>query len=137
MEKNGTLASPAMARASKSLTRSRRSDQQHALGNAAAQLLKFLRVLQKFDDLLQFFLGLVDSRHVLERGLLLLRCQQPGPRLAEAQRLISARLHLPHHDDPEAHQQEERRGGKQEIDPVRAGDFLDVDQHPFVFVVAW
>ena len=112
--------------------RSRRSDQQHAFGNAAAQLLKLLRIFQEFDDLLQFFLGLIDSRYVLEGGLLLLRGQQTRPRFTEAQRLIAARLHLPHHDDPEAHQQKQRRRGEQEIDPVGASHFLDVDQNALV-----
>ena len=50
-----------------------RTDQQHALGNAAAQLLEFLRLAQELDDLLELFLGLFDARDVLERDLFLLR----------------------------------------------------------------
>src|SRR4051812_41395216 len=55
-----------------SLTCSRRSYQQHALGNASAQFLEFLRLAQEFDDLFQLFLGFIDASHVLERDLLLL-----------------------------------------------------------------
>src|SRR5208282_5625694 len=62
IEKNGTFASPAMARA-------RRPHQQHALRDAPAQLLKFLRVAQEVDDFLQLFLGLIGPRHILERSL--------------------------------------------------------------------
>src|SRR6476619_5788022 len=35
-----------------------RADQQDALGNPSAELLELLRLPQKFDDLLQLFLGL-------------------------------------------------------------------------------
>ena len=48
------------------LAGARRADQQHALGDAAAQALEFLRVAQEVDDLLQLFLGLVDAGDILE-----------------------------------------------------------------------
>ena len=64
--KNGTLASPAMARASKRLAGARRTDEQRALGNLAAEPLEFVRVFEEFDDLLKIFLGFIDTRHVLE-----------------------------------------------------------------------
>src|SRR5271163_1903111 len=51
-----------------SLSCSRRANQQHALRNAPAELLEFLRILQEVDDFVQLFLGLVDSGHVLECG---------------------------------------------------------------------
>ena len=114
------------------LARARRADQQHALGNAPAELLELLRVLQEFDDFLQLFLGFVGSGDILERGLFLLRRQQARARFAEAQRLVSAGLHLAHHEDPERHQQKQRRRIQQESDPVGAIDFLDVDQNLLV-----
>src|SRR5450631_2629375 len=46
---------------SQRLARARRADQQHTARNAAAEPLKFLRVAQEFDDLLQIFLGFVNS----------------------------------------------------------------------------
>ena len=87
-----------------------RPDQQHALRDAAAELLELLRLLQELDDLLQLFLGFVDAGHVLERDLLLLRGEQAGAALAEAQRLVPAALHLAHHEDPERQQQDEGDG---------------------------
>ena len=92
------------------LARARGAHQQHTLRNAASELLELLRVLKEVDNLLQLFFRLVDTGHVLECGLLLLRGQQPRPRLAEAERFISASLHLPHHEDPEADQQEQWSG---------------------------
>ena len=93
-----------------SLTSARRANQQNALRNASAELLELLRLTQEFDDLLQFFLGFLNARHVLEGDLLLLRGMQTRPRLAEAQRLVAARLHLTHHEDPERQQQYEGNG---------------------------
>src|SRR6202041_2825601 len=40
------------------LARARRANQQHALWDASAELLKFLRLAQKFNDLPQFFFRL-------------------------------------------------------------------------------
>src|SRR5205823_1346768 len=51
----------------KRLASSRRSDQQHAFRNAAAQFLKFLRLPQELDNLLQLFFCFIHARHVLER----------------------------------------------------------------------
>jgi hypothetical protein len=120
MEKNGTLASPAMARASSVLPVPGGADQQHAFRNAAAQLLELLRLAQEFDDLLQLFLGFFHARDVFKRDLALLRGMQAGAALAEAQRLVAAALHLAHHEDPEPDQQNERGEELAEIQrPVR------------------
>src|SRR5579863_5544873 len=56
-----------------SLSGSRRADQEHALRNAPAELLEFLRVFQEINNLVEFFLGFVNSRNVFEGGLFLLR----------------------------------------------------------------
>ena len=104
MVKKGTLASPAMARASKRLAGARRADQQHALGNAAAQALEFLRVAQEVDDFLQIVLGLVDAGDVFKGDAALALGQQLGARFAEAHRLAAARLHLAHEEHPHADQ---------------------------------
>ncbi len=45
----------------------RRTDQQHALGNAAAEDLIFFGRAQELDDFAQLFDGLVDAGHVFER----------------------------------------------------------------------
>src|ERR1035437_1686315 len=151
IEKNGTLASPATARASSvlpvpggptsstplgsrppsfctsagpgrpqpRLAGSRSPPQQHALGNPPAPLLKLRRLAQVIDDLLQFFLGLVDAGYVLECDLLLLHREQARPALAERQRLVAPRLHLPQHEEPDEAEQNERayveQNGKQKV----------------------
>src|SRR3954468_4065712 len=62
---------------------SRGTHQQHALGNASAQLLEFLSFSQEFNDLAQFFLGLVHASYIFERDLLLLHREQSRTALAE------------------------------------------------------
>ena len=47
----------------------RRADQQHALGNAAAEHLVFFRRLQELDDFAQFLDGFVDAGDVFERDV--------------------------------------------------------------------
>src|SRR5262249_38754658 len=49
------------------LSRPGRSHQEHALRNAAAELLKALRLAQELDDFLELVLGLVGPGDVLER----------------------------------------------------------------------
>src|SRR5262249_56362030 len=83
-----------------------RSDEKDALGDLAAELLELLRVLQEIDDLPQLFLGLVDAGDVLESDLVLLLGDEPGSRLAEAQRFGAAPLHLAHEEDPDPDQEQ-------------------------------
>ena len=111
------------------LAGSRRPDQQHALGNAAAQLLELLRLAQELDDLLQLFLGFIHAGDVLERHLLLLHGEQARAALAERQRLVAAGLHLADHDEPQRAQQDERRQIQQPGRPASALRVLhrDVD----------
>jgi hypothetical protein len=85
-----------------------------------------LRIFQEVDDFVQLFLRLIDSSHVLERRLLLLRRQQTRSRFSEAERLVSAGLHLPHHENPEKYQQDEWRHGAQPAQPVRILRFFVV-----------
>ena len=108
MVKNGTLASPATARAISVLPVPGRADQQRAARDAAAKPLEFLRIAQELDDLLQVGLGLVDAGHVLERDAAVPLGQQLGLRLAEAHGAAAARLHLAHEEDPHADQQQHR-----------------------------
>ena len=96
------------------LAGSRRSDQQHALGNAPAQLLELLRLAQVFDDLLQLFLGLIHTGHVFEGDLLLLHREQAGAALAKRQRLVAAGLHLPQHEEPDGADQNKRSDVEQD-----------------------
>ena len=74
IEKNGTPASPATARASRVFPVPGRAHQQHAFRNPPAQPLVFFGILQEIDNLPQLALGLLHARHVAELGIQSLRC---------------------------------------------------------------
>ncbi len=90
------------------LAGARRSDEQDALGDAAAEALELLRLAEELDDLLELFLGLIDAGDVLEGDLLLLHGEQAGADLAEAHGLVAAGLHLAQEEEPEAEEEGER-----------------------------
>ena len=102
MVKNGHIGFARDGARQQRLAGARRADQQHALGDMAAELLEFLRVAQEVDDLVQVFLGLVDAGDVLERHAALALGQHLGAALAEAHGLAAARLHLADEEDPDA-----------------------------------
>ena len=87
------------------LAGARRADQQHALGNLAAQALEFLGVLQELDDFRSS--SLASSTPATS-----LKVTRPwfsvsmGARFAEAHRLAAARLHLAHEEHPHAEHQQ-------------------------------
>ena len=66
IEKNGTPASPATARASSVLPVPGGPVQQHALRDAGAERLELLGVLEELLDLVQLLDGLVRAGHVTE-----------------------------------------------------------------------
>ena len=109
MLKNGTPASPAIAFASRVLPVPGGPHQQHALGNAPAQRLELLRLLQKLHDLLHLLLGLLDAGHVRERQLLLVLVQHLRAALAETHGPHVGGLELPHEDDVENAQDQNDR----------------------------
>ena len=121
IEKKGTLASPATARASRVFPVPGRSDEQHALGDAAAEALELLGFAEELDDLLELFLGFVYAGDVLEGDLLLLHGQQAGAALAEAHGLVSTGLHLAHHEEEEAEQKGDGRERDERIHPKAGG----------------
>src|SRR5205807_5059412 len=65
----------------KRLASARRSHQQNALRNLAAELGELLRLFEKLDDLVQLELGLIDARNILERDFLGAAGEQLGLRL--------------------------------------------------------
>ena len=105
------------------------ADQEHSFRYPASEFLKLLGLTQELDDLLQLFFGLFDPGDVLESDFLLLARQQPRTALAEAESLIAAGLHLPHHEDPESEQKDERRSIDQKAQPSRRAGFLDLNDH--------
>ncbi|MPM33308.1 hypothetical protein SDC9_79881 [bioreactor metagenome] len=93
--------------------RSRRPDQQAAARNLAAEQLEFERVLEVFDDFLNFFLGLVGSGHVAEAHIELIGRNHPRPRLAELHGIAVGHLDLPRKQDvnhrrDDQHRQDQR-----------------------------
>jgi hypothetical protein len=96
----------------KGLTRSGRSDQQHAARNLAAQTLELLRIAQKLDDLFQILLGLVDAGDVGECYTAMRFGQKLRLRFAEAHRAGTATLHLTHEEDPHAEDDDHRQPGE-------------------------
>src|SRR5450755_4273788 len=64
MEKNGTFASPATARASSVLPVPWRANEQNALGQPYTEAAVRLRIPQEGDDLLKLELGFLDARDV-------------------------------------------------------------------------
>ena len=85
------------------LSGARRTNKQDALWNSAAQFLKLLRLLQKVDNFLEFFLGFFDTGDIFKCHLLLMGSEQAGAAFAEGQCLVAAALHLTHEEDPESY----------------------------------
>ena len=96
------------------LAGARRADQQHTLGDLAAQALELLRIAQEFDDLLDFLLRLFDAGNVLERDPAGALGQQARARLAEAHGPAGPRLHLPHEENPHRDDQDDRQPGHED-----------------------
>src|SRR5207302_674152 len=91
------------------LPRSRRTDQQRPLGEPPAQPLELLRVLEEIDDLLELLLRFVGAGHIGERDLGSVSREELGFRLAERERAVSPLLHLPHHENQQADDEEVRQ----------------------------
>ena len=101
------------------LTRSRRTDEQRALGNFAAQVGIFLGVLEEIDNLLHLLLGALLSGDVLERDVdALAFFKEAGLALAHAEdaaRGTAATAHLAHEQEPQADEQEDGQQTAQQV----------------------
>ncbi len=113
MVKKGTLASPAMARASSVLPVPGGPTRSAPRGMRAAELLELLRIAQELDDLLQIFLRLVDAGDVVEGHAAVALGQKLRLGLAEAHGAAAARLHLAHEEDPHGDQEQHGEPGDQ------------------------
>ena len=112
--KNGTLASPAVARASSVLPVPGAPGEQHALRRARAEAAVLLRVLQEVDDLVDLGLDLVDAGDVVERDAHRLGIDALLRAAAEQSAAHRALLAL-EHPDVEADEQEDRRERDQQV----------------------
>src|SRR5437660_3837379 len=78
---------------------------------------------------MQLELRLVDAGHILEGDLLRVAGEKFGLRLAERERLVAARLHLPHKEDPEADEEQDRCPGDEGGDERRVARRLELHRH--------
>ena len=86
------------------LAGARRADQQHALGNAAAEHLVLLGRLEELDDFAQLVDGFVDAGDVFERDVDIFLGEQLAAAAAEGHRRAGA-AHAADHEDEQHHQQ--------------------------------
>ena len=92
------------------------ANQECALGDFAAKAVEFGRVLQKVDNLPQFFPGFVDAGDIVKGDAALFLIQQLCTGFAKAHRAASlAILHLPHHEQPDADHQGKGQDRKQQL----------------------
>ena len=138
MVKNGTSASPAMARASSVLPVPGGPTSSTPLGILPPRRWNFCGSLRNSTISCELLLGLVDAGHVVEGDAADLLGQQARAALAEAHGLAAARLHLAHEEDPDADQQQHREPGDEDIEQrmhiVVGGRRVDLDL--FVFQLA-
>src|ERR1700686_750945 len=100
IEKNGTFASPAIARASSVFPVPGGPPLTPAARDAPAELLELGRITQEVDELAHFLLRFVHARDVAERDLVLVLVEHARARLAERERAAApAALHLAHEED--------------------------------------
>ena len=119
--KNGTLASPAMARASSVLPVPGEPTISTPRGILPPSRWNFAGVLEEVDDLADFFLRLVDAGDVGEGHRDLVLVEQPRAALAERHGATATRpaLHLAHEVDPDADQQQDRERGDEQLHQER------------------
>src|SRR5437763_12851390 len=125
--RDGEERNPRLARdgaREQGLARAGGAHQEHALGDASAELGELLRILEESDDLLELLFRLVDAGDVREGDLVVVLGEQLRLALAEAHRLAAARLELAHEEDEEDAQDAERHPGDEELRPERLRIFL-------------
>ena len=125
MQKNGTPASPATARASSVLPVPGGPTSSTPRGMRAPRRVELLRVLQELDHLGQLLLGLVHAGHVVEGHDGLVAEEHARAALAEAHGLVIGALRLAHHEEDEPADQEHRqqRGDEQRQDAAGGAGF--------------
>ena len=109
IEKNGTLASPATARANKVFPVPGGPMSSTPFGSRPPSFWNFSGALKNYDNLVKLFFGLLDPRDVFEGHLLLDARRELRPALPERQHGVAAALHLAHEEDQEPDDQEDRR----------------------------
>src|SRR5690606_3891577 len=97
------------------------ANHQDAARNASAQALELVRLPEEVHQLLDVFLGLIDTRDVGKGNLDLVFTQQLGLALAKGHRPAlaagSAPLHLPHEEEEQSYDDENGETGHQQLAP--------------------
>ena len=106
-----------------------RTDEQHALRDARADLLELARVLQEVDDLGDLLLHRPVAGDVVERRLRLLGVVDLRPALADVHHRAHLALRAPAHPDEEPDDQHERQHPQQDVaeDVAAVVDVVEVD----------
>ena len=107
------------------LTGAGRAVEQDALGDAGAERLEFLRVLEEFLDLLQLLHRLVDPGHVAEGDFRRVDRHPLRFRFAEVHHPRAAALHLVHQEDPEAEEEDEGQDVGEQREQAGAAGAVD------------
>jgi hypothetical protein len=97
-------------------SRSRRTEQQHPLGDAPAEARVFRRMLQELDDFPQLLRGFVDARHVGKRHLHVVFRVDLGAAAFEGHGAL-ARRHPSQDEAPHQHHQDQRQQPSRQIAP--------------------
>jgi hypothetical protein len=116
MLKNGHAGLAGDGAGEQRLARAGRADHEHALGDASAEALELLRVLEERDDLLDLVLRLVGAGHVGEGDLVLRVGEHARLALAEAHRLPAAGLELAHEEEEHEHDEHHREERHEALD---------------------
>ncbi|MNU56507.1 hypothetical protein D3C71_456040 [compost metagenome] len=119
-------------------TRARRTDHQHAAGNAAAQFLEFARVLEEVDHFVDFFFRFVATGDIGEGDGVAGFIHHARLRLAEREcPALAAALHLTHEEYPHADQQQHGEpGNKNSLQERRFLRRTHIEMHAIVAQVA-
>ncbi|OJI09579.1 hypothetical protein BK006_00335 [bacterium CG10_49_38] len=94
-----------------------RAHQEHALGDAGANVEKLFRIAQEIHDLAQLFFGLLDAGHVAEGDSLtvIIGVNQARPRLTEGEGLSRSPLHLSRQEPKQHHDKNNRNQNRQDV----------------------
>ncbi len=107
--------------------------EQNPRGNARAERLEALWILQELLDLVQLLHGLIHAGDIAEGDLGRIGGEALGARLAEGHHLRAPALHLVHEEYPEAQEQHERDDVGDDREQHAALVRFDVEAHPGLF----
>ena len=113
------------------LAGTRIADHQHTLGNTPTELLKFRRIAQEVNQLLDLLLSLVTASNIDKGHRILCLIHHPRTRLAEREGTsLASSLHLAHEEHPDTDQEQHGEPTDEDIHQERGLFFrprLDLD----------